>query len=563
MEIKKCWYKEMTVYQIWPRSFKDGNGDGIGDLKGVLEKLDYLKWLGIDAIWFSPVYKSPQCDFGYDIADYRNIAPEYGTLDDFKAVLKGCKERGIKVIMDLVVNHTSTEHEWFRKSRMCGDDNPYKDYYFWRKGTGKDGKGYPNNWTSSFPGPAWTWDDERKEYYLHLFAVGQPDLNHDNPKVRQEVIDIYKYWLDMGVDGFREDVITYISKEKGLPNGNPLSPVMRGVTHYNRGPHLHEYLQQFKNEGRGKYDCMNVGEAPGKTPDNALEFIKEGDKQDLKMMFHFQHMEADCIGNACVHTGFKLKKLKKVMSTWQDKMYGVAWNANYMENHDQPRSVSRFGDEKRYHDLSAKVLANSYFFLSGTPFVYQGQEIGMTSIYLKNMRDYVDVAAFCTHDIMKKLGLPEKLAMKMLAYGSRDNARTPVQWTDGKCAGFTTADRAWFHINKNYKDINVESQIDDENSVLNYYRELIRIRKENPIIIYGDYKLHYKNSKNLWVYERNYEGKRMLVVLNFSDKAVRFKAPEGFDLEKGKLLIGNYKDNKVVNNGFVTRPWEARTYIFG
>lgn len=274
-------------------------------------------------------------------------------------------------------------------------------------------------------------------------------------------------------------------------------------------------------------------------------------------------MEADCIGNACVHTGFKLKKLKKVMSTWQDKMYGVAWNANYMENHDQPRSVSRFGDEKRYHDLSAKVLANSYFFLSGTPFVYQGQEIGMTSIYLKNMRDYVDVAAFCTHDIMKKLGLPEKLAMKMLAYGSRDNARTPVQWTDGKCAGFTTADRAWFHINKNYKDINVESQIDDENSVLNYYRELIRIRKENPIIIYGDYKLHYKNSKNLWVYERNYEGKRMLVVLNFSDKAVRFKAPEGFDLEKGKLLIGNYKDNKVVNNGFVTRPWEARTYIFG
>ena len=229
MEIKKCWYKEMTVYQIWPRSFKDGNGDGIGDLKGVLEKLDYLKWLGIDAIWFSPVYKSPQCDFGYDIADYRNIAPEYGTLDDFKAVLKGCKERGIKVIMDLVVNHTSTEHEWFQKSRMGGDDNPYKDYYFWRKGTGKDGKGYPNNWTSSFPGPAWTWDDERKEYYLHLFAVGQPDLNHDNPKVRQEVIDIYKYWLDMGVDGFREDVITYISKEEGLPNGNPLAPVMRGT----------------------------------------------------------------------------------------------------------------------------------------------------------------------------------------------------------------------------------------------------------------------------------------------------------------------------------------------
>lgn len=562
MEIKKHWYKEMCVYQIWPRSFKDGNGDGIGDLKGILSKLDYLKWLGIDAIWFSPLYASPQEDFGYDISDYRNIAPEYGTLDDFKAVLAGCKKRGIKVIMDLVVNHTSNQHKWFLESRKGGDDNPYKDYYIWRKGTGKDGKGYPNNWLSTFPGPAWEWDEVRGEYYLHLFAVGQPDLNHDNPKVRREVVDIYKYWLDMGVDGFREDVITYISKTEGLPNGNPLSPAMRGMSMYTCGPHLHEYLQQFRNEGWGKYDCMTVGEAPMMTPELALDFIKEGDKQDLNMMFHFQHMSADCIGTAYVPVGFRLKRLKKVLSNWQQKMYGVAWNTLYMENHDQPRVVSRFGDEKHYRDQSAKVIANSYMFLSGTTFVYQGQEIGMTNIHLKNLRDYVDVATFAAHDLMKKLGLPEKLAMKMIAYGSRDNARTPVQWSDGKCAGFTDADRPWFTINPNYKDINVESQIDDENSVLNYYRKLIKLRKENPIIIYGDYKEHNKNSGKLFVYERNYEGQRLLVVCNYSDKTPRFNAPQGFDLSKGELLISDYDKCDIVSNGFTLRPWETRTYLF-
>lgn len=562
MEIKKCWYKEMTVYQIWPRSFKDGNGDGIGDLKGVLEKLDYLKDLGITAIWFSPLYVSPQEDFGYDIADYRQINPEYGTMDDFKAVVSGCKERGIRIIMDLVVNHTSNQHKWFLESRKGGDDNPYKDYYIWRKGTGADGKGYPNNWMATFPGPAWEWDEVRKEYYLHLFAVGQPDLNHDNPKVRQEVIDIYNYWLDLGVDGFREDVITYISKEEGLPNGNPLAPIMRGASHYTCGPRLHEYLQQFKNEGWGLRDCMTVGEAPAMTPDLALKFITEGEQQDLNMMFHFQHMEADCIGNACVKTGFKLKKFKGVFGNWQEKMYGRAWNSLYIENHDQPRSVSRFGSEGKYHDLSAKVLANSYLFLSGTPFIYQGQEIGMTSIYLKDMKDYVDVAAFATRDIMKKFHLSEKLSMNMLAYGSRDNARTPVQWSDGKNAGFTTADRAWFHINKNYPEINVEKQISDENSVLSYYKKLLKIRNGNQLIIYGDYKEHNKSSKYLWVYERNYEGKKLLVVSNFSEKAVHFTAPSGLDLSKAKLLIGNYAQCELLSNGFTARPWETRTYLF-
>ncbi len=562
MDIKKCWYKEMKVYQIWPRSFKDGNGDGIGDLKGVLSKLDYLKDLGIDAIWFSPLYVSPQEDFGYDIADYKNINPEYGTMDDFKAVLSGCKQRGIRVIMDLVINHTSNRHKWFIESCKGGDDNPYKDYYIWRKGTGKDGRGYPNNWTATFPGPAWEWNEERGEYYLHLFAVGQPDLNHDNPKVRQEVIDIYKFWLDMGVDGFREDVITYISKKEGLPNGFALSPVMRGMTSYTCGPHLHEYLQQFKNEGWSKYDCMTVGEAPNMNPKLALDFISEGDKQDLNMMFNFQHMGADCIVNACVKTHFRLKKWKGVFSNWQHKMYGVAWNANYIENHDQPRSLSRFGDEKKYRVESAKVLANSYFFLSGTPFIYQGQEIGMTSLFPKSIKECVDVAAFSTYDIMKKLGLSDKTAFRLISYGTRDNARTPVQWTDGKCAGFTTADRPWFTLNPRYTEINVESQLDDENSILSYYKQLIKLRKENEIIIYGDYKEHNKHSNKLWVYERNYEGKRLLVIASYTDKSVRFTAPAGFDLNKGKLLISNYPDGKTVSNGFTTRPWEVRTYLF-
>ena len=561
MEIKKHWYKEMAVYQIWPRSFKDGNGDGIGDLKGVLEKLDYIKYLGVDAIWFSPLYKSPQCDYGYDIADYRDIAPEYGTMDDFKAVLDGCKERGIKVIMDLVVNHTSNMHKWFLESRKGGDDNPYKDYYIWREGKGKDGKKYPNNWMASFPGPAWEWDDERGAYYLHLFAVEQPDLNMDNPKVRQEVVDIMKFWLDLGVDGFREDVITYISKEEGLPDGCPLSPVARGTTHYTCGPHLHEYLQQFKREALDKYDCMTVGEAPMMTPELALQFISEGDKQDLSMMFNFQHMGADCIINASVPTGFKLKRLKKVLSNWQKKMYGVAWNANYLENHDQPRVISRYGSE-RYRFESGKMLANMYIFLSGTPFIYQGQEIGMTNIGLKNLADYVDVATFTTYDLMRKLGVPHKRAMKMIAYGSRDNARTPVQWANAKNAGFTTADRPWFIINKNFTEVNVEDQLNDENSLLNYYKQLLKLRKENEIIIYGDYKEHYKNSKKLYVYERNYNGRRLLVIASFTDKSVRFNAPSDFDLNKGELLISNYPDCGLVSNGFVTRPYEVRSYLF-
>ena len=557
-EIKKNWYKEMSVYQIWTRSFCDGDGDGIGDLKGVLSKLDYIKSLGVDAIWFSPIYKSPQKDYGYDISDYRQIAPEYGTMDDFKAILDGAHERGLKVIMDLVINHTSDQHEWFKES-LKGEDNPYHDYYIWRKGKGKNP---PNNWKSTFPGPAWEYNADLDKYYLHLFAVEQCDLNMDNPAVRNEVKDIMRFWLDMGVDGFREDVITYISKREGLPNGFPL-PVACGMEHFTCGPHLYEYLQEFNDDVLSKYDIMTVGEAPMMTPDLALKFIDERDskKQVLKMMFNFQHMEADCIITSFITTKFSLKKLKNAMTNWQTKLYGKGWNALYLENHDQPRIISRYGSEK-YRVESGKMLATMYICQSGTPFIYQGQEIGMTNIKLPELDMYVDVATYDTYNICKKLGFPHKSIMKRLMRASRDNARTPVQWTSGKNAGFTTADKPWFYINENYKEVNVEDAEKDPNSILNYYRKLIKFRKENEIVIYGDFKEHYHESDKLYVYERNYEGKKLLVICSFSDKIERFKAPKGFDLAKGKVVLGNYD---CFNSGFDTfnlRPYETKVFLF-
>lgn len=559
MEIKKNWYKEMAVYQIWPRSFKDGNGDGIGDLKGVLEKLDYIKGLGVDAIWFSPLYKSPQNDYGYDIADYRDIAPEYGTMDDFKSVLAGCKSRGLRVIMDLVVNHTSNEHDWFLKSRERIE--PYTDYYIWRKGRGKDGKKPPNNWTATFPGPAWKWDEIRKEYYLHLFAVEQPDLNMDNPKVRAEVVDIMKFWLELGVDGFREDVITFISKEEGLPNGSIFMPAARGMSHYMDGPRVIEYLKQFKTEALDKFDCMTVGEAPMMTPKKAMKYITEGDNQVLNMMFNFQHMEADCFMYSWVYTGFKLKKLKKVLSNWQTSLYGKAWNALYLENHDQPRVISRYGNEN-YRTESGKMLANTYLFLGGTPFIYQGQEIGMTNIRIPNLEDYVDVSTTTTYNLFRKLGFSHEFTMRRAMYSSRDNARTPVQWSSAKNAGFTTAEKPWFLINQNYTDVNIEDNLKDQNSLLNYYKLLLKLRKENEIIIYGDYKEHNKSSKKLFVYERNLKGKKLLVISSFVEGATKFKAPSGINLTKGKLLCSNYLECVLEDNGFVTRPYETRAYLF-
>lgn len=556
-DIKKHWYKEMSVYQIWPRSFCDGNGDGIGDLKGVMSKLDYIKSLGVDAIWFSPLYKSPQHDYGYDIADYRDIAPEYGTLEEFKELLDAAHSKGLKVIMDLVINHTSNEHEWFIESKK-GKDNPYHDYYFWRKGKKPNGKKPPNNWLSTFTGPGWEYDKDLDEWYLHLFCKEQPDLNMDNPKVREEIKDIIRFWLDMGVDGFREDVITFISKKEGLPNGFPI-PAACGMEHYKCGPNLDKYLGEFRKV-TDNYDCMTVGEAPMMTPKLALRFIKEGAEQKLNMMFNFQHMEADCFMIGWIHTPFSLRKLKKAYNNWQTKLYGIAWNANYIENHDQPRIISRYGNEK-FRVESGKMLATMYICQSGTPFIYQGQEIGMTSIRLPEIDMYKDVQARDTYKLFRKLGLPHKFTMKTAMYASRDNARTPVQWSAEKNAGFTTADEPWFYINPNYTEVNVEAAEKDENSLLNYYRKLLKMRKENPIVIYGDFKLYYKRSKKFFVYERNYEGQKMLVINSFSDKNEPFVVPDAFDIEKSELLLSSYECSDNPSKHIELRPYESRVYL--
>ncbi|CCY66875.1 alpha-alpha-phosphotrehalase TreC [Clostridium sp. CAG:678] len=549
----KDWFKNLVVYQIWPRSFCDGNGDGIGDLQGVLSKMDYLESLGINCIWFSPLYPSPNADFGYDIADYRNISPEYGNMDLFKQVLDEAHARGMKVIMDLVVNHTSDEHEWFRKSK--DPSSPYHDYYFWRKGRGKRP---PNNWLSCFEGGAWEYEKDIDEYYLHVFAKKQPDLNHDNPNVRREVKDILRFWLDLGVDGFREDVITFISKKEGLPNGFPI-PTACGIEHYMDGPHVHEYLREYR-EVTDQYDCFTVGEAPMMTPGNALKYIG-GENRELDLMFHFQHMDADCILMDYLQTKFNLKKMKHAFSRWQEKLNGKAWNTLYIENHDHPRIISRYGSEK-YRVESGKMLANMYMLQQGTPFIYQGQEIGMTNIRLNSVSDYVDCFVQNNYKTAReKMRLPEKLCAELAFKSTRDNARTPVQWSAEENAGFTTG-TPWFYVNPNYKEINAAAQENDPDSILNHYRALIKFKKENDVAIWGDYKEHYKNSDKLYVYERNYNGKRLLVINSFTEENVAFEAPKGFDLEKGTPLLCNYKNPTVQGNGFKTRPYETRVYYF-
>ena len=553
--MEKQWFKEMSVYQIWPRSFCDGNGDGIGDLKGVISKLDYIKSIGVDAIWFSPLYPSPNADYGYDIADYKDISPDYGTLDEFKTLLDEAHKRGLKVIMDLVVNHTSDQHKWFLESKK-GDDNPYHDYYFWRKGK-KNGK-EPNNWKSTFQGKAWEYCKELDEYYLHVFAKGQPDLNMDNPKVSQEVKDIMRFWLDMGVDGFREDVITFISKKPGLPNGFPL-PTATGIEHYMNGPHLKEYLREFKDV-LDEYDCFTVGEAPMMTTKRALEFVKEGDGQLLNTMFHFEHMSCDNVITNWIKTKFKPQKLKKVYARWQNDLYGKAWNALYIENHDQPRIISRYGSEK-YRVESGKMLATMYILQSGTPFIYQGQEIGMLNANIPTIDRYKDVSAINTYALFRKLGFSDKFTMKLCMYASRDNARTPMQWSADKNAGFTTADKAWFdEINPNYTEINVEAAQKDENSILNYYRKLLKFRKEHDIVKYGDFEL-LKTDKSIFAYVRTYENQKLLVINSFSEAELPFRAPNDFDMKSAELVLSNYDNCRVIHNGFMTKPYETRTYL--
>lgn len=547
--MKNEWYKSMSFYQIWIRSFYDGNDDGIGDLYGVYEKLEYIKSLNVDGIWFSPLYPSPNADFGYDISDYRNIHIDYGDLEQFRKVLNRAHELGMKVIMDLVINHTSDEHPWFIESRKSRN-NPYSDYYIWRDA--KNGR-LPNNWDSLFEGKAWEYCPERDQYYLHIFAKKQPDLNMDNPKVRREVKDIMRFWLDMGVDGFREDVITFISKAQNLPDGLPFIPAANGMPYYKDGPHIHEYLSEFREVCK-EYDCFQLGEGPMTTTKSALLYMN-GENKVLDLMFHFDHMMADCIFTEYIQRPFKLTRLKRAFRKWQKELNGRAWNTLYLENHDHPRVISRYGNEK-FHRESGTMLAVCYLFQQGTPFVYQGQEIGMTNIRLDSIDKYIDVSSKNNyHNFHLKDSVAKRLAR--IHASSRDSSRTPMQWDSSENAGFTTG-TPWFYINPNYNKINVADEEKDPQSILNFYRKCLKYRKESEVALWGDYAEYYKASERLFVYRRSYKNKCLLIVCSFSPHKLKWHNIREFRGRKGHLAICNYKNPK---RG-ILKPYEARVYEY-
>lgn len=552
--MEKRWWKESVVYQIYPRSFCDSNGDGIGDLNGITGKLDYLKELGIDVIWLSPVYKSPNDDNGYDISDYQAIMDEFGTMEDFDRMLATAHEKGIKIMMDLVVNHTSDEHKWFIESRKS-TDNPYRDYYIWRPA--KEDGSLPNNWGSCFSGPAWEYDKTTDMYFLHLFSKKQPDLNWDNPAVRQEVFDMMNWWLEKGVDGFRMDVISLISKEQ--PELPDKEPGINGYATFNvsaNGPHVHEYLQEMRQKALNNADTITVGECSGVTLEEAKKYARS-DEKELNMVFQFEHMDVDSDEKAGKWTTRKmdLRDLKKILTRWQKGLQDIAWNSLYWENHDQPRSVSRFGnDSDEYREISAKMLATCIHMMQGTPYVYQGEELGMTNCpfnTLDNFRDLESINAF--HELTEQGKMTEEDMMAAISYKGRDNARTPMQWDDSAYAGFSTA-TPWIMVNPNYTKINAKDQINREDSVFKYYQKLIKLRHESELIVYGTYDLILDDDKDIYAYIRTLGDEKLIVYCNFSENTREVELPEEFT--NGKVLISNYIDAKV-NHKITLRPYEA------
>ena len=551
--MEKRWWKESVVYQIYPRSFCDSNGDGIGDLNGITGKLDYLKELGVDVIWLSPVYKSPNDDNGYDISDYQAIMDEFGTMEDFDRMLATAHEKGIKIMMDLVVNHTSDEHKWFIESRKS-TDNPYRDYYIWRPA--KEDGSLPNNWGSCFSGPAWEYDKTTDMYFLHLFSKKQPDLNWDNPVVRQEVFDMMNWWLKKGVDGFRMDVISLISKEPGLPDKEP---GINGYATFNvsaNGPHVHEYLQEMRQKALNNADTITVGECSGVTLEEAKKYARS-DEKELNMVFQFEHMDVDSDEKAGKWTTRKmdLRDLKKILTRWQKGLQDIAWNSLYWENHDQPRSVSRFGnDSDEYREISAKMLATCIHMMQGTPYVYQGEELGMTNCpfnTLDNFRDLESINAF--HELTEQGKMTEEDMMAAIGYKGRDNARTPMQWDDSAYAGFSTAN-PWIMVNPNYTKINAKDQVNREDSVFKYYQKLIKLRHESELIVYGTYDLILDDDKDIYAYIRTLGYEKLIVYCNFSENTREVEIPEEF--VNGKVLISNYSDAKA-NQKITLRPYEA------
>lgn len=555
----KTWWKEAVVYQVYPRSFMDSDGDGIGDLKGILLKLDYLQTLGVDVIWLSPIYQSPNDDNGYDVSDYQSIMKEFGTMEDFERLLSAIHERGMKIMMDLVINHTSDEHPWFMASRSSIDD-PKRNYYIWRPG--KDGK-EPNNWESVFKGSAWKYDEVTDEYYLHLFSKKQPDLNWENPDLREEIYSMMKWWLDKGVDGFRMDVINFISKDQqyldgGVPNGKQFGD---GSPYFMNGPRIHEFLQEINQRVLSDYDLITVGEMPGVTPEEALLYTGK-DRKELHMVFQFEHMDLGAGPEGKWNNEkWELSDLKRILSKWQYGLEDGGWNSLYWNNHDQPRVVSRFGDDGVYRVESAKMLAACLHMLKGTPYIYQGEELGMTNMKFESIEDYRDIETLNSYEeLVNTYGWSEERMMAAIHARSRDNARTPIQWNDSRNAGFTTG-TPWIGVNANYQEINAVKAYNDDESIFHFYKKLIELRKQHDIIVYGRYDLLCPDDEQIFAYTRTLGEEKLLVLCNFKGYEGEFKSPTELDSLSAHLLISNYEqaDDKGISSDPL-RPYECRVY---
>jgi trehalose-6-phosphate hydrolase len=552
------WWKKAVVYQIYPKSFNDTTGNGLGDIKGIIEKLDYLATLGVDVVWLTPIYESPQRDNGYDISDYFRIYEPYGTMEDFDYLLKKAHKLGIKIIMDIVVNHTSTEHQWFIESKSS-KDNPYREFYIWKEA--KDG-GAPTNWESKFGGNAWQYDEQTNQYYLHLFDVTQADLNWEHEPVRREVYDMMKFWLDKGVDGFRLDVVNLLSKDQRFLDDDGSTGLGDGRKFYTDGPKIHEYLHEMNQEVFSHYDIMTVGEMSSTSIDNCIKYTNP-ERKELDMTFSFHHLKVDYPnGEKWTKADFDFHKLKQILSDWQvDMNKGGGWNALFWCNHDQPRVVSRFGNDREYHKESAKMLATVIHMMQGTPYIYQGEEFGMTNPNFASIDDYRDVESLNIFEILKGKGMTEQEILDILKQKSRDNSRTPVQWSDEENAGFTTG-TPWIQPAANYKDINAEKAMADQDSVFYHYQKLIQLRKEYDIVTDGNYELLLADHDAIFAYIRNNGDEKLLVVNNFYSKEVEFLLPEQVDTEgvTSTILLSNYADSSEDMKQMKLRPYESVVY---
>lgn len=553
-EFNQKWWHKSVVYQIYPKSFNDTTGSGQGDIKGITEKLDYLKELGIEVIWLTPMYKSPQNDNGYDISDYYNIDESYGTMEDFEEMLAEAHKRGIKIVMDIVVNHSSTENEWFKKSEAR--DPEFEDFYIWKDAV--DGR-EPTNWDSKFGGNAWQWSEKRGQYYLHLFDVTQADLNWENEKMRKKVYEMIRFWLDKGVDGFRLDVINLISKDQRFldDDGSDKRFVPDGRRFYTDGPRIHEFLKEVNREAFGGGDLLTVGEMSSTSIENCIRYSNP-DEKELSMAFSFHHLKVDYTnGEKWTKAPFDFIQLKKIFSEWQIGMYeGNGWNATFWNNHDQPRALSRFGNDGEYRVESAKMLATVLHGLQGTPYVYQGEEFGMTNPYFDDISKYRDVESTNMYRILLERGLSEKEVLDILMQKSRDNSRTPVQWNDSENAGFTTG-TAWIGIPENYKEINAEKALEDKNSIFYYYKKLIGLRKTEDLLITGKYEDIDLENRKVYAYRRAGESGELVVISNFYGETAEFDV-KGMELEKADILISNYDSKPEISGGkIILKPYES------